>query len=131
MISVSGDVQSLFIMLDMLIWILTYLFLIYQNYPKYNRRAMTISKDLIMTILCGYTIVIGKYYQKYIFFDGYPHILTCKYHEGGCNFILIYCCRWRTNIPPSVYDQVCHAIVKPRTVKHMKVWYNYAGYLMV
>ena len=65
------------------------------------------------------------------FVDGYPRILTCKDHDGGFNLIHIHCCIWITNIPSPVYDQVCHAVVKPQTVKHMRVGYNYTGYQMV
>ena len=65
------------------------------------------------------------------FVDGYARVLTCKDHDCGCNLIQIHCCRWRANIPSPVYDQVCHAVVKPRTVKHIKVGYNSTGYEMV
>ena len=64
------------------------------------------------------------------FVDGYPHVLTCKYHDGGCNLIQIHCCIWRTNIPSPLSDQVFRAIGKPLTVKHMKVGYNFTGYQM-
>ena len=72
-----------------------------------------------------------KVWQKVSFVDGYPRILTCKDHDGGCNLIHIHCCIWRTNIPSPVSDQVCHAVVKPRTMKHIKVGYNSTGYQMV
>ena len=130
MFSVSGDARSLSINFNMLICVLLYnnvfknssfLFLIYQNDLKYNTHAMTISKNIIMTMICGYTILIGKYYQQLFFVDGYPRVLTFKYHDGGCNLIQIHCCRWRSNIPSPVSDQVCHAIVKPQTANHMKV----------
>ena len=65
------------------------------------------------------------------FVDGYSCVLTCKYHYSGCNLIQIHCCRWITNIPPPVSDQFCRAVVKPRTVNHTKVGYNYTGYQMV
>ena len=65
------------------------------------------------------------------FVVGYPRILTCKDHDGGYNLIQIHCCRCRTNIPSHVSDQVFHAVVKPRTVKNMKVGYNSTGYQMV
>ena len=65
------------------------------------------------------------------FVGGYPHALTIKYHNFGCNLIQINCCRWRTNIPSPVSDQVCHTVVKPQTMKHMKVGYNSTGYQMV
>ena len=58
---------------------------------------------------------------KKSFVDGYPRVLTCKYHDSGYNLIQIHCCRWRTNVPSPVSSQVYHAVVKPRTVKHMKV----------
>ena len=65
------------------------------------------------------------------FVDWWPGVLTFKYHDGGCNLIQINSCRRITHIPSPVSDQVCHAIVKPRTVKHMKVGYNSAEYQMV
>ena len=65
------------------------------------------------------------------FVDGYPHFLTCKYHDHGCNLIQIHCCRWRTNITSPVSDQVFHAVVRPQTGKHIKVGYNYTGYQKV
>ena len=65
------------------------------------------------------------------FLDGYLCVLTCKYHDGGCHLIHMNCCRWRNNIPSHVSDQVCHAVVKPRTVKHVKIGYNSTGYQMV
>jgi hypothetical protein len=66
-----------------------------------------------------------------VFVKGYPRILTCKDHDGGCNLIQVHCCRWRSNIAAPLSDQVCHAVVKPRTVKNMKVGYNSTGYQMV
>ena len=60
---------------DMLIWILlykdlfkkaTFLLLMYQNYLKYNTHTMTISENPKMTMICGYTILIGKYYQQFV-----------------------------------------------------------------
>ena len=65
------------------------------------------------------------------FVDGYPYVLTCKYHDGGYNLIQINCCRWRNNIPSPVSDKFCHTVLKLRTVKHMKVGYNSTGYRMV
>ena len=67
-----------------------------------------------------------------IYFVGeYPYILTCKYHDGGYNLIHIHFCIWRTNIPSPVSDQVCHAVVKPQTMNHIKVGYNSTEYQMV
>ena len=63
--------------------------------------------------------------------DGYPRVLTCKYNDSGCDLIQIHCCIWRTNVPSPISDQFCHAVVKPRTVKHMKVGYNSTEYEMV
>ena len=36
-----------------------------------------------------------------------------------------------TNVPSPVFDQVCQAVVKPQTVKHIKVGYNSTGYQTV
>ena len=63
--------------------------------------------------------------------DGYSRVLTCKYCYDRCNLIHIHYCRCRTNIPSPVSDQFWHAVVKTRTVKHMKVAYNSTGYQMV
>ena len=65
------------------------------------------------------------------FVDGCPRVLTCKYHDGGFNLIHIHCCRCRTNLPSPVSDQVCHAVVKPQTVRQMKVGYNSTRYQLV
>ena len=72
-----------------------------------------------------------KVLPKQYVVDGYPPVLTCKYHDGGCNLIQIHCCRWRTNKPSPVSDQFCHTVDKPWTVKHMKVGYNSTKYQMV
>ena len=72
-----------------------------------------------------------KLLPEIAFVDGYPHILTCKYHGVGCDLINIHHWRCRNNIPSPLYDQIFHAFVKPRTVNHMKVGYNYTGYQMV
>ena len=68
---------------------------------------------------------------KISFVDGYPCVETCKDHDGGYNLIQIHCCRWISNIPSPVSDQVFHGVVKPRTVKHMQVGYNSTGCKMV
>ena len=68
-----------------------------------------------------------KVLPKHSFVDGYPRVLICNDHDGGCNLIHIHYCIKRTNITSSVSDQVCHAVVKPRTAKHMKVGYNSTG----
>ena len=65
------------------------------------------------------------------FVDGYPRVLTCKYYDGGCDLIQIHCCIWRNNIPSPISDKFCHAVVKTRNVKHMKVGYNSTGYQML
>ena len=65
------------------------------------------------------------------FVDGYPHVLTCKYYDGGCNLLQIHCYIWITNIPPPVSDQFCHVVVKTQTVTHVKIGYNFTGYQMV
>ena len=43
-----------------------FLLLMYQSYLKYETRAMTISENPIMTMICGYTILIIKHYQKFL-----------------------------------------------------------------
>ena len=63
--------------------------------------------------------------------DGYPHNLKFKDHDVGYNLIHIHCCRWITSIPSLVSDKFFRAVVKPITVKHMKVGYNSTGYKMV
>ena len=68
-----------------------------------------------------------KVLPKTYFVDGYPCVLPCRYHDGGCNLIQIHCFRWRTNMPSPVSDQFFHAVVKTQTVKHMKVGYNSTG----
>ena len=47
------------------------------------------------------------------FVGGYPRVLTCKDHDGGCNLIQVHCCRWRTNKPSPVSDQVFQTVDKP------------------
>ena len=64
------------------------------------------------------------------FVDGYPRVLTCKYHDGGYNLVQTHCCRWITNITSHVSDKVYHTVVKHQTVNHLKVVYNYTGYQM-
>lgn len=66
-----------------------------------------------------------------VFSDGTPVILSCKDHNGGSKLHHIHCCRWRTNLAAPLPDQLCHAVIKPRTVKNMKVKYNSIGYQMV
>ena len=72
-----------------------------------------------------------KVLPKIAFVDGYPRVLTQKYHDVGWNLMHIHCYRWRTNIPSPVSDQVCHAVFKPQNLKRMEVGYNYTGYQMV
>ena len=65
------------------------------------------------------------------FVGGYPLILTFKDCDDGCKLIHIYCCIWRTNTPSPVSYQIFHGVVKPLTVKHMKVGYNSTEYQMI
>ena len=76
MYSVRVDAWSLFIKSNILIWILlyknlfknaTFLLLVYQNYLTWNTCAINISDNIITNIICGYTILIGKYYQQLCF----------------------------------------------------------------
>ena len=41
-----------------------------------------------------------------VFVNGYPRVLTCKDHNGGCNLIQVHCCRWRSNIAAPLLDQI-------------------------
>ena len=47
------------------------------------------------------------------FVDGYPQVLAFKDHDVGYNLIQVHCCKWRTNIPSPVADQVFLNVVKP------------------
>ena len=91
---------------------------------------MTISENLIMTMICDMWIhkPDWKVLPTIYFVAGNPLVLTWKDHDGECNLIHINCCIWRINITLPVSDQVCHAVVKPLTVKHMIFGYNYTGY---
>ena len=62
------------------------------------------------------------------FVDGHPLVLTWKYHDCGCNLIYIHYFIWIPTISSPVSDQFFHAVVKPWSVNHIKVWYNSAGY---
>ena len=72
-----------------------------------------------------------KVFPSIAFFNGSPYILSCKDHNGGCKQLQVHCCRWKCNISSALSDQICHAVVKSRTVKHTKVGYNTIGYQMV
>ena len=65
------------------------------------------------------------------FKDGHPQIMTCHDHNNGCNLHYLHCCRWRNNLPSPMADQLCHAVVKPRTVKNVRAGYSSIGYQMV
>jgi hypothetical protein len=50
-----------------------------------------------------------------------PQILTCSDHNGGCNKFTIHPCLQPDHILPSAHsDQLCHAVIKSRTIKPMK-----------
>ena len=63
--------------------------------------------------------------------DGTPMVLTCKDHCDGSSHFHLHCPRTPTNISAHLSDQLCHAVVKPRTVKTMKIGYNSTSYQMV
>ena len=50
--------------------------------------------------------------------DGYGvQVMTCKDHDHGCNKCMIHPPRQPNHILPSQYsDQICHAVIKPRTI---------------
>lgn len=63
--------------------------------------------------------------------DGTPMFLTCKDHCSGCSNFHLHCPRTPTNISSQISDQLCHAVVKPRTAKTMKIGHNSTSYQMV
>ena len=65
------------------------------------------------------------------FIDGNPRVFTCKDHNDGNIKFHLHCCRWKTNFPAPLSDQLCHAVMKPRTTRNMKIAYNSTGYQMV
>ena len=53
--------------------------------------------------------------------NGSPHFLTCRSHGKGTNKKFLHPPRRPDHILPSFCgDQLCHAVLKPRTVKQMK-----------
>ena len=50
--------------------------------------------------------------------DGYgAQVMTCKDHDSGCKKCIIHPPRQPHHILPSKYaDQICHAVIKPRTI---------------
>ena len=75
--------------------------------------------------------VLWKVMPTIIIKNGVPFVLSCKDHDGGdCHFHL-HCPRWSTNLSAHFSDQLCHAVVKPRTIKTMKIGFNSTSYQMV
>ena len=52
--------------------------------------------------------------------EGAPYIMTCREHDGGTKKLYIHPPRQPyLNLPAPYPDQVCHAVVRPRTIKNM------------
>jgi len=57
------------------------------------------------------------------FFDGIPFVLSCRDHDytnKDNQLYMIHAPRWEHNLPSKQSDQLCHAVVKPRTVRQMR-----------
>ena len=65
------------------------------------------------------------------FVNNEPVFLTCKSHDNGTKKLHVHCCRWENNLSSLLSDQLCHAVVNPRTVKNTQVGYNSITYQMV
>ena len=56
-----------------------------------------------------------------VFEKGIPLIMTCKDHNGGNSKLMVHPCRQLYHILSSERaDQLCHAVIKGRTIKPMK-----------
>ena len=56
-----------------------------------------------------------------VFEKGIPLIMTCKVHNDGNPKLMVPPCRQPYHILPSERpDQLCHAVIKNRTIKPMK-----------
>ena len=49
-----------------------------------------------------------------------PCVLTCKDHNGGTKKFMIHTVQWQHNLPSKQPDQLCQAVVNPRTLKPVK-----------
>jgi hypothetical protein len=57
-----------------------------------------------------------------------PMVLTCRDHHGGDKKFMIHPCRQpHHNLPAGRADQLCHAVVKCRTVRPMKFMGQYSN----
>ena len=53
--------------------------------------------------------------------NGSPIFMSCSRHKGGCEKVNIHVPRTpTTSLPSSFNDQICHAVIKTRTIKSMK-----------
>ena len=66
-----------------------------------------------------------------VMIENTPYVLTCNDHNGGDTLLQVHCCRWKSNLPAPISDQLCHAVMKSRTVKNVKAGYSSIGYQMV
>lgn len=49
--------------------------------------------------------------------DKGPCVLTCNEHDKGTKLFMIHSCRWKHNLPSARSDQLCQAVIQPRTLK--------------
>jgi len=63
--------------------------------------------------------------------DVTPVVLTCKDYCGENLLFHLHCPRLPTNLNTPLSNQLYHAIVKPCTVKTIKIRYNSTSYQMV
>ena len=49
-----------------------------------------------------------------------PCVLTCKEHNRGTKKYMIHTVQWKDNLPAKYPDQLCQAVVNPRTLKPVK-----------
>ena len=95
---------------------------------KANDRQKIVSSrdDYLRLELNDYDdILVNKNWKvlpRLAFIKGHaPMFLSCKKHHGGCKQNYIHPMRVPNHILPSRHgDQLCHAVLKPRTVKPMK-----------
>ena len=64
------------------------------------------------------------------FVDGCPRVLTCNNHNKGSNLFMIHPCRWKHNLPTERSDQLCHAVVKCRTIRPVQASTYSIGFQM-
>ncbi len=65
------------------------------------------------------------------FVDGRgPMVLTCSDHNNGSNLFMIHPCRWHHSLASNQPDQLCQAVIQPRTLKPIKASKYSIGFQM-